>query len=79
MSASFINNIRIYSSSSNTMANIIYNGTIDNFKCCGARFTDIAFSGTSALYDNWYGDTLLRTSGIRNITSQNTAGAFGII
>lgn len=59
------------SSTPNTPVNVTFYGTRDKARSYFMRFTDINFSfwGQDWDLDNWCGDTLTRTSGIRNINS----------
>ena len=51
-------------------ANLVYNGAASALRVFGYNyFTDIAYSGSNQTFlPNWYGSTLLRTSGIYNVT-----------
>ncbi len=64
----------IKSATSETVTNLVYQGTVENCAVFGIFFTDINASGSAQGIDNWYGGTLTRTTNITNRTSADIGG-----
>lgn len=65
------------SSTASVAAYLTYQGTVANCAVSGMAFTDIDASGSAQGIDNWYGQTLTRTTGITNRTSADIGGGGG--